>query len=537
MDDIFTQCREGNAVAVRLWLDNTENDLNQGDDHGFSPLHWACREGRASLVDMLIMRGARINVLNRGDDTPLHLAASHGHRHIVQKLLQFKADINAVNEHGNSALHYACFWGHQQVAEDLVGSGALVSVANKYGETPLEKAKLALRQLLRERAEQLGQSLTKIPYKDTFWKGTTRTRPRNGTLNKLAGIDFKQLSLSQKLNENQSGELWRGRWQGTEVAIKVLKVRDWSTRKSRDFSEEYPRLRLRGGPDAGGEVCAGAGTGHGIPAHPGASGATPPPQQPQRHDRRGPDGADQHGRCQVLLPVPGQDVCPRLGGARGAAAPPGGDQPALCRHVELRPAALGAGHARGALRRPLQHGDWHEGGPGGAAPNHPPWHLATHLQADEDLHERGPCQAPQVRHDRAHPREDAGQVGHCQPCPSPAPPTSAFSMPPGAACPSPRAHGTDTPRARAPCQVVGTRWHRGHTAGPGACCRSTARAAPVPSWQPQAEASRAVAPSCPTATPSPQRAVPRVPAPAGSAPARQLAQHQLSFALHCNKHL
>lgn len=29
-----------------------------------------------------------------------------------------------------------------------------------------------------ERAEKLGQNLTKIPYKDTFWKGTTRTRPR-----------------------------------------------------------------------------------------------------------------------------------------------------------------------------------------------------------------------------------------------------------------------------------------------------------------------------------------------------------------------
>lgn len=32
--------------------------------------------------------------------------------------------------------------------------------------------------LFPERAEKLGQSLTKIPYKDTFWKGTTRTRPR-----------------------------------------------------------------------------------------------------------------------------------------------------------------------------------------------------------------------------------------------------------------------------------------------------------------------------------------------------------------------
>ena len=60
--------------------------LSLRDDHGFSPLHWACREGRSSVVDMLIMRGARINVMNRGDDTPLHLASSHGHRDIVGKV-------------------------------------------------------------------------------------------------------------------------------------------------------------------------------------------------------------------------------------------------------------------------------------------------------------------------------------------------------------------------------------------------------------------------------------------------------------------
>ncbi|NXS04426.1 ILK kinase, partial [Oxylabes madagascariensis] len=100
-----------------------------------------------------------------------------------------------------------------------------------------------------ERAEKLGQSLTKIPYKDTFWKGTTRTRPRNGTLNKLAGIDFKQLSLSHKLNENQSGELWKGRWQGNDIVIKMLKIRDWTTRKSRDFNEEYPKLRIFSHPN------------------------------------------------------------------------------------------------------------------------------------------------------------------------------------------------------------------------------------------------------------------------------------------------
>uniref|UniRef100_A0AAY4AD78 Protein kinase domain-containing protein n=1 Tax=Denticeps clupeoides TaxID=299321 RepID=A0AAY4AD78_9TELE len=249
MDDIFTQCREGNAVAVRLWLDNTENDLNQGDDHGFSPLHWACREGRSGVVDMLIMRGARINVMNRGDDTPLHLAASHGHREILAKLIQCKADLNAANEHGNTPLHYASFWGHDEVAEDLVASGAQVSICNKYGETPLDKAKPHLSNLLRDKAEKQGQNMNKVPFKDTFWKGTMRTRPRNATLNKHAGVDFKQLSFLTKINENQSGELWQGRWQANEIVVKVLHIRDWTTRKSRDFNEEYPKLRIFSHPN------------------------------------------------------------------------------------------------------------------------------------------------------------------------------------------------------------------------------------------------------------------------------------------------
>ncbi|NXQ65589.1 ILK kinase, partial [Quiscalus mexicanus] len=191
---------------------------------------------------------ADINAVNEHGNTPLHYACFWGHEQVAE-LMQFKADINAVNEHGNTPLHYACFWGHEQVAEDLVGSGALVSIANKYGETPTDKAKTPLREILKERAEKLGQSLAKIPYKDTFWKGTTRTRPRNGTLNKLAGIDFKQLSLSHKLNENQSGELWKGRWQGNDIVIKMLRIRDWTTRKSRDFNEEYPKLRIFSHPN------------------------------------------------------------------------------------------------------------------------------------------------------------------------------------------------------------------------------------------------------------------------------------------------
>lgn len=248
MDDIFTHVREGNAFQVRMWLDNTENDLNQGDDHRFSLLHWAAREGRTNIVEMLIQRGARINATNMGDDTALHLAASHGHRDIVIVLLHNKANINAINEHGNTSLHYAVFWGHDQISEDLVNYGALVSLANKFGETPVDKAKPSLSKLLRERAGAMGQDLKVIPFKDRSWLGF-KTRSRDATLSRHSGIDISQLKLQVQLPSSHSGNIWRGTWQDNDIVAKILNLRECTPRHARDFKEEYPRLRIFNHPN------------------------------------------------------------------------------------------------------------------------------------------------------------------------------------------------------------------------------------------------------------------------------------------------
>lgn len=42
----------------------------------------------------------------------------------------------------------------------------------------------------------MGQNLNRIPYKDTFWKGTTRTRPRE--------------SVVRRVIWEQSGGSWAG---------------------------------------------------------------------------------------------------------------------------------------------------------------------------------------------------------------------------------------------------------------------------------------------------------------------------------------
>ncbi|CAH0729509.1 unnamed protein product, partial [Brenthis ino] len=248
MEDIFQWCREGNALQVRVWLDDTEHDMNQGDDHGFSPLHWACKEGHIKIVEMLIKRGARINVTNMGDDTPLHLAAAHGHRPIVQLLLQNRVDVNFTNEHGNAPLHYACFWGYGAIAEDLLLAGALVSLANKDGDTPLDKTRGQLVQRLHELAVNQGQDLKKIQFKDQSWLGL-KTRSRDATLSRHKGININELALHTRIAVTPSGESWRGRWQKNDIVAKIIAVRECTPRVQRDFNEEFPKLRIFSHPN------------------------------------------------------------------------------------------------------------------------------------------------------------------------------------------------------------------------------------------------------------------------------------------------
>ncbi|CAG0886607.1 unnamed protein product, partial [Cyprideis torosa] len=218
------------------------------DDHGFSPLHWGCREGQANVVDMLMQRGARINATNRGDDTSLHLAAAHGHRDIVQMLLKQRADVNAVNEHGNTPLHYACFWEYEEVAEQLIAGGALVSIVNRYGETPLMKCRGRLSKRLEEFALKQGQDLKPVPFQDQSYLGM-KTRSRDATLSRSRGIPLEELHLENRIGGSMRGDVWRGKWQGNDIVAKVLKVRELTPRLLRTFNDEFPKLRIFSHPN------------------------------------------------------------------------------------------------------------------------------------------------------------------------------------------------------------------------------------------------------------------------------------------------
>lgn len=156
--------------------------------------------------------------------------------------------MNAINEYGNTALHYACFWGYQAIAEELLNHGALVSISNRDGDTPLDKSKAALAKRLHDLAIENGQELKRISFNDQSWLGL-KTRSGDATLSRYKDIKIRDLELYSKLAVTSSGETWRGRWQKNDIVAKILAIREYNSRVSRDFDEEFPKLRIFSHPN------------------------------------------------------------------------------------------------------------------------------------------------------------------------------------------------------------------------------------------------------------------------------------------------
>ncbi|CAF0722202.1 unnamed protein product [Didymodactylos carnosus] len=251
MEEIFSLIREGNTFNVRMWLDNPDNDINQSDEHGFTLLHWASWNGRLPIVLLLVQRGARVNAVNKSDDTPLHYACSHNHSDVIHYLIKNKALVNAVNEHGNTPLHYCCFYSYETATEELIRCGALLTILNKYGQTPLNLTKPVLRQKLMELAQSLGQDLkTLIPFKDQSWKWTMHNRvPDSNCSRQTQIIGISELQFQSVIYSDHRKEIWHALWNDREVTAKVFKLRhNYKQKMYRDFQQEFQKLRIFNSP-------------------------------------------------------------------------------------------------------------------------------------------------------------------------------------------------------------------------------------------------------------------------------------------------
>jgi ankyrin repeat protein len=99
----------------------------------YTPLHLACRDGRAAMVKLLVDRGADVAARTTTGATPLMLAARAGQADAVRVLLDRGADPNAKESaYGQTALMFAAAFDRSGVVTLLLAHGADASAASTF---------------------------------------------------------------------------------------------------------------------------------------------------------------------------------------------------------------------------------------------------------------------------------------------------------------------------------------------------------------------------------------------------------------------
>ena len=136
--NVLNAATDGRVGPVRLWL----NDGGKADTLAERPcevssrpvpytlLMLAAQNGHVQIVELLLKRGAHINLQNSRGNTALSSAANHGRERMVDVLLQHGAEMNP-QDSAWAALAAAAQGGKERVLDLLLRRGAEIDLQNK----------------------------------------------------------------------------------------------------------------------------------------------------------------------------------------------------------------------------------------------------------------------------------------------------------------------------------------------------------------------------------------------------------------------
>ncbi|QGI99151.1 hypothetical protein CEK26_012220 [Fusarium fujikuroi] len=130
----------GKNAILQLLIGKGADLEVRNPDNSYTALMYAAVYGRVSAVKYLLDSGAMLEAQDKYTYTPLALAASVGHEAIASLLLEKGADIEARTSDGSTPLSIAARKGKDGVVKVLLEKGANVEAENQAGDSPLLRA-------------------------------------------------------------------------------------------------------------------------------------------------------------------------------------------------------------------------------------------------------------------------------------------------------------------------------------------------------------------------------------------------------------
>jgi len=136
--ELVVAAQQGNTARVKELLAVPGVNVNETDPGtGRTALHWAARENRTEIIEMLIAAKADPNSTDRTGKGPLTLAAETGSIDAEKLLLAKGASVTNRDSIGGTALIWACGLGTADSVRVLLDGGADASITDVNGLTPL----------------------------------------------------------------------------------------------------------------------------------------------------------------------------------------------------------------------------------------------------------------------------------------------------------------------------------------------------------------------------------------------------------------
>lgn len=133
---------EGHVSVVQFFMEQGM-DMNMPGAADYTSLHLAALGEHFALAEFLVQRGANIHAKQRdsyGGDSVLYSASWRGHKDVAQLLIERGADVNIKNDRGSTPLHGAAGGGHEALVKLLLSHGAEINAKDKKGMTLLQIA-------------------------------------------------------------------------------------------------------------------------------------------------------------------------------------------------------------------------------------------------------------------------------------------------------------------------------------------------------------------------------------------------------------
>lgn len=134
---------ENDTPSVRMLLEKNV-DPNPGTPHGGTPLQYAAANGNLEISNLLIKRGADVNLQAKNSGAfPLLVACRNGHTYLVSPLISAGARINQADHNGKTPLSESIVPDlNKPLIRLLVEKGAFLTSADFNGITPITKARI-----------------------------------------------------------------------------------------------------------------------------------------------------------------------------------------------------------------------------------------------------------------------------------------------------------------------------------------------------------------------------------------------------------